>query len=232
MRAAEGATVASTVGRGRSTPSSSISTPIIRESKIADVQPDEIGAKGVSKQPTTANFLSQWWKELFAIFASVAFLIAVFAVLLNIDNTRLANWSMPFDMQPTALIAVLTTLSRVFLLAMIAEAIGQLKWKYFQQRPQRLDAIETFDSASRGALGSIAFLGKSPWKALLASLGAMMTILVLAMVSRLNATRSTMIETTIIHTERNISGTIRSAGPFFSERASAASSASWFTASS
>ena len=144
---------------------------------------EDSGAR--DKDVTTGAFLLLWWKELAAIVTSVAFLAAVFGVLLSIHDTKLENWSMPFDMQPTTLIALLTTLSRVFLLAVVAEAISQLKWVYFEKRPHKLEDIETFDSASRSAFGAAMFLGKIRWRAVAASLGAVITILVLAMVSHL-----------------------------------------------
>jgi hypothetical protein len=62
----------------------------------------------------------------------------------------------------------------------VAEGISQLKWTYFQQRPQRLYDMQIFDDASRGPLGSMTMLWNMNIRALVASTGAILTILSLA----------------------------------------------------
>lgn len=138
------------------------------------------GRDGVAvedKANSTTSFLLDWWKELAVILTSVAFLAAVYIVLLSVHDTRLEDWSMPFGVQPTALIATLITLCKLFLLVVVAEALSQLKWVYFEQQPHKLEDIEHFDSASRGAFGAILFLSKVRWRAVAASVGAVVTYL-------------------------------------------------------
>ena len=62
----------------------------------------------------------------------------------------------------------------------VAQGISQLKWTYFQQRPHRLAELQVFDDASRGPLGSLQLLWKIRWKAVVASLGALVCVLALA----------------------------------------------------
>lgn len=63
----------------------------------------------------------------------------------------------------------------------IGEGIGQLKWVYFEQRPHRLADFDTFDGGSRGPLGAIKMLYKINGRAIVASIGGIVTILALAM---------------------------------------------------
>lgn len=136
-----------------------------------------------AQRNTLAECFWLWWKEIGAISVSICFLGAVIGVLLGVNNTALSKWSMPFGMQPTTLIALLITLSKVFLLVVLAEALSQLKWVYFQRRPQSLRDFEHFDSASRGVFGSALFVYHVRWRAVAACIGAALTVLAIAMVS-------------------------------------------------
>ena len=136
---------------------------------------------GKQKSDTLTQFLLRWSAEIAAIVISVAFIAAVYVVLLMIHDTSLSKWAMPGGVQPTTVIAALITMSKLFLLAVVAEAVSQLKWTYFETRPHALHDIEHFDSASRGAFGATMFLFRIRWRAVAASIGAIVTILALAM---------------------------------------------------
>ncbi|KAK3684521.1 hypothetical protein LTR37_020196 [Vermiconidia calcicola] len=133
------------------------------------------------QEVTTIGWLKAWWTDLASVFVSVGLLIAVFAVLLSVDDTPLADWSMPFGIQPTALVAILITLCKLFLLDVVAEGISQLKWVYFEQRSHKLEDLERFDNASRGVWGSMKFLYFIHWQAIFGFVGALITILAVAM---------------------------------------------------
>ena len=66
------------------------------------------------------------------------------------------------------------------MLVAVTESISQLKRDHFHERPATLDRFQSFDEASRGPWGSFRFLTISRFKALLASLGAIITICGLA----------------------------------------------------
>ena len=73
------------------------------------------------------------------------------------------------------------TLCRITLAFTIAEGIGQLKWVFFEQREHKLSDFEQFDEATRGPWGATCFIWKINWRALVATFGAIMAILILAM---------------------------------------------------
>jgi hypothetical protein len=62
----------------------------------------------------------------------------------------------------------------------VSEALGQLKWSWFQQNSKQMWDFEIFDNASRGPWGSLLLLLRTKGKAL-AALGAMITICMMAL---------------------------------------------------
>lgn len=122
-----------------------------------------------------------WWPECLAMLGSIAFLIAIAAVLLAFHTKPLATWSMPWQIKPNTLVSILMTLCRLTMLVVVAECLSQLKWVYFQQRAHPLTHFQVFDDASRGPWGSLRLLIAVNWTAIAASFGAVITILALAM---------------------------------------------------
>lgn len=117
-----------------------------------------------------------WWWEIVLLLLGTVCVALMIAILAVMDNKPLEYWRLPI--RPNSLISVLSALARSFLLFPITEALGQLKWLYFEQaRP--LDQFHDFDEASRGPWGSLLFLGRMRLHALGASLGTLVTILLL-----------------------------------------------------
>jgi len=56
------------------------------------------------------------------------------------------------------IVSRLSTFAKGCILLLLSRSIGQLKWICFRSRRQRLSDLRTFDSASRGALGSAELL--------------------------------------------------------------------------
>lgn len=128
-----------------------------------------------SKKAAGSHF--GWWWEVYATSLAVASTIAVIAVLIFVQGKPLAEWKM--SIQPNSLVAIFSTIAKSALLVPIAECISQLKWTYFES-PRALSQLQVFDSASRGPWGALVLLWKTKATALLASLGAFITILLLA----------------------------------------------------
>jgi hypothetical protein len=78
------------------------------------------------------------------------------------------------------IVTVLSKVASAALILPISEAIGQLKWSWFHGKESK-DALdfEIFDKASRGAWGSVLLLVRTKGKSL-AALGALLTVLLLA----------------------------------------------------
>jgi hypothetical protein len=84
-------------------------------------------------------------------------------------------------MSPNALVSIGITLSKSSLLMLIAEGISQLKWAHFAEKRQVLYDLQLFDAASRGPWGAFLLLYARKFKPVLACIGAIITIVALAM---------------------------------------------------
>lgn len=126
-----------------------------------------------------SRWLSLWSWELLAVTTSVLALIATTAILYAYDDKTLDSWKAP--LRPNTVISTLSTLAKSSMLMAIGEGLGQLKWVYFEQRAHRLRDFEIFDEASRGPLGACRLLWRVHWRAFMASVGAAIVLLALAM---------------------------------------------------
>ncbi|KAF2146993.1 uncharacterized protein K452DRAFT_21 [Aplosporella prunicola CBS 121167] len=132
------------------------------------------------QQPNAPTFLAIWSWELCSIIFSIICTIAIIALLPILNNKPLARW--PFAILPNTIISTFITAIKASMLFVVAECISQLKWAHFgftKGRP--INDLERFDRASRGPWGSTLFLGSVRGHALLACIGALITIAALAM---------------------------------------------------
>lgn len=92
-----------------------------------------------------------------------------------LKDRPLAQWPLGLT-----IITVLSKVASAALILPISEAIGQLKWSWFHGKESK-DAFdfEIFDKASRGAWGSVLLLFRTQGRSL-AALGALLTVLLLA----------------------------------------------------
>ncbi|KAN0075681.1 Protein of unknown function (DUF3176) domain containing protein [Elaphomyces granulatus] len=104
---------------------------------------------------------------------------AVAAILAAIQDKPLNHWRFPI--QPNSMVSVFSALSNAALLFAVAKGLSQLKWIYFQKKRHRLYDLQIFDDASRGPLGSLRLLWMLKLQSTLASVGAIVAIVFLAM---------------------------------------------------
>ena len=123
----------------------------------------------------------KWWPELLGAVSSILLLIAIIAFLAVLDGSKLDDWHLAWQIKPPTVISILVTLCRINMAFFIAEGIGQLKWVFFEQREHQLSDFDQFDEATRGPWGATCFMWKINRRALVATCGALMAILILAM---------------------------------------------------
>ncbi|KAF2727743.1 hypothetical protein EJ04DRAFT_417970, partial [Polyplosphaeria fusca] len=98
-----------------------------------------------------------WWWEIGAITITLVSIILMMTIFLLMNNQPLHKWTLPI--QPSSLVAVLSTIARTALLYPVTECLGQLKWTYFDQATSRtLYRIQNFDQATRGPFGAVIFM--------------------------------------------------------------------------
>lgn len=135
-----------------------------------------------SRQHFGRLLLASWRFEVLTALFSVACIGGMAGVLFAVDGKQYGKWRLAnVHLTPNALLAILSTLAKSSALLILGEALGQLKWTYFQQQAHALLDLQTFDRATRGPLGALRFLWAMRLRAILASLGAIMTVLTLAM---------------------------------------------------
>jgi hypothetical protein len=94
-------------------------------------------------------------------------------------DKRIPDWI--FGLTLNAYISVLSKIASAALLLPVSEALGQLKWSWFNKgNSKKMWDFEIFDNASRGPWGSLLLLVRTKGKSL-AALGAAVTLFALAM---------------------------------------------------
>lgn len=105
--------------------------------------------------------------------------ITIAAVLPYLHEKPVSKWGIPIS--PNTFISTFITITKTSMLLVVAEGISQLKWSYFETQSHPIRELEDFDRASRGPWGFFTFLLRLKKRALLASIGAAIIIIALAM---------------------------------------------------
>jgi len=130
----------------------------------------------------SGNVIKRWLLELLSWIFSAICMAAIIGVLIYYKDDPLSNWTLADRTGVTlnAYISVLSKMAGAALILPVSEALGQLKWSWFQQNSKRMWDFEIFDNASRGPWGSMLLLLRTKGKAL-AALGAMITLCMMAL---------------------------------------------------
>ncbi|MCJ1474248.1 hypothetical protein MMC13_002906 [Lambiella insularis] len=119
----------------------------------------------------------EWIIEWIALFGSFVALGAIVIFLYHfnehVSSTRF------LDLHINSWVSGLSTVSKTLLLFSVGSAIGQQKWLWFR-RERALTALDEFDAATRDPKGAIKLLYNYNFSSL-ASLGALLALLALAM---------------------------------------------------
>lgn len=121
--------------------------------------------------------LRDWLWELGAAALSVSCTVVIVAVLYAFQDRALSSWQFVFQVSLNSFVSILSGLSRTSLLVSVASCISQLKWIHFAKSPASLYRMETFDLASRGPWGALMLLWRMNFKAKLAAMASLITIL-------------------------------------------------------
>lgn len=127
---------------------------------------------------SSGNILKRWLLEIISWMISAACMGAIIIVLLKLKDKRIPPW--PMGLTINTYVAILSKIAGAALILPVSEALGQLKWSWFQGDSKKMWDFEIFDNASRGPWGSFLLLIRTKLKAL-AALGALITIFSLAL---------------------------------------------------
>lgn len=127
----------------------------------------------------SGNVMKKWLIEIVSWLLSAACMSGIIVMLLVYKQKRIPTW--PLGLTLNAYISVLAKVASAALLLPVSEALGQLKWSWFQEdKSKKMWDFELFDSASRGPWGSFLLLIRTKGKNL-AALGALVTLFALAL---------------------------------------------------
>ncbi|KAF2675658.1 hypothetical protein K458DRAFT_324127, partial [Lentithecium fluviatile CBS 122367] len=127
----------------------------------------------------SGNILKRWLLETVSWLLSALCMGAIVVVLYLLrDRPVPKNWLMGLTLN--TYIAILSRIASAALLLPASEALGQLKWSWFQGDSKKMWDFELFDNASRGPWGSFLFLVRTKGRTL-AALGAAITIFAMAL---------------------------------------------------
>ncbi|KAJ4336035.1 hypothetical protein N0V95_008732 [Ascochyta clinopodiicola] len=116
----------------------------------------------------------RWLFEITCWFISAASLGAIVGIYVRINNERLADWGTLLSFAN-----VLGKFASAALIVPTTEALGQLKWNWFNDSPKAMWDFEIFDKATRGPWGAVMLLFRTKGRSL-AALGALLIVLLLA----------------------------------------------------
>lgn len=135
----------------------------------------------------SGNIIKRWLLEILSWIFSAMCMGAIIIVLAYFKDDPLSKWSSSkwslaekTGLTLNAYISVLSKMAGASLILPVSEALGQLKWSWFQQNSRQMWDFEIFDNASRGPWGSLLLLLRTKGKAL-AALGAMITLCLMAL---------------------------------------------------
>lgn len=109
--------------------------------------------------PPIKNIFSPWKLETFNCLLAIAMVGSMYGILQRYDGQPVPDWNIPINL--STLIAIITVIFRTSLVLILAELIGQAKWKYFvgngREDPPARRLIETshFNNASQGLFGAL-----------------------------------------------------------------------------
>jgi hypothetical protein len=129
------------------------------------------------KYNTTGNSTMRWRLEIISWIVSAVSMGAIVLALLLLQNKPTPKWH---GLTLNAYISELSKIACAALLLPVSEALGQLKWLWFQDRSKKMWDFEIFDNASRGPWGSFVLLFRTKGTTL-AALGAAITIFSMAL---------------------------------------------------
>jgi hypothetical protein len=105
---------------------------------------------------TSGNVVKRWLLEIISWILGALSMGAILGILIYFQDGSLPKW--PLGLTLNAYVSLLSKVSSAALLFPTSEALGQLKWSWFQRDSKKMWDFEIFDNASRGSWGSILLL--------------------------------------------------------------------------
>jgi hypothetical protein len=89
-----------------------------------------------------------WIWKISSLLVSTCCVGAIIVILLKYDNKPLPTWN--YGLTISGIISVLPVVAKASMILPIAEAISQLKWRWYWEQYRPIMDFQVFDAASRG----------------------------------------------------------------------------------
>lgn len=120
------------------------------------------------------RFNDYWiWEAILCVGSAVA-LICIVGVLKVYDGKPLPEW--PYGTTINSVLSWITQILTACMVGAVAPCLSQSKWIYFSAGKKSLDKMDSYDWASRGPLGCLAFMWTSKMRYVLCHLGSYLLI--------------------------------------------------------
>lgn len=153
-----------------------------RRLPVAPIQEDDESSSQKPVSPPareTSSWILTWSIETVASFFALSSFSVLVVVLKHYDGISPTAWPIGV-LTLNGLVAVLSTITRAALLALVSTSLSQGKWiQYAKPRGRRLVEFDLYDQASRSVWGSLLYLCRTRGMHV-ATFGAVLTILTLA----------------------------------------------------
>ncbi|KAI9926310.1 hypothetical protein MW887_004074 [Aspergillus wentii] len=127
---------------------------------------------------TVKSFASKvndyWVWQIVSCLISVMALFALIGVLFVYDHKAIPNW--PYGITINSVLSWISQILTACMVGAVATCLSQSKWIHFSSGERPLGEMNSYDWASRGALGCTAFLWRSKMRRS-ATIGALITIM-------------------------------------------------------
>ena len=120
------------------------------------------------------NIWKRWLFEIVCWLISATCLASIIIIYVHINNKQLADWN-----NLLTFANILGKFTSAALIVPTTEALGQLKWNWFNGSSKAMWDFEIFDKATRGPWGAAMLLFRTKGRSL-AALGAFLIVLLLA----------------------------------------------------
>lgn len=126
-----------------------------------------------SRFQKVSAFFGDWYYvwEVFGIVVSGLAIISICIVVYYFDDREAPNWTAkvpgrdkPFQLTLNSLLSILSVFGSTCAMIPVTKGLGQLKYLWFMEQDRNLADLETFDSASRGKVGSAQLIWKLRFK--------------------------------------------------------------------
>lgn len=118
--------------------------------------------KRIWQYNSSSNVIKRWLLEIISWVLSAICMSAIIGMLLHVKDKRPPQW--PLHLTLNTYISVLSKIASAALLLPTSEALGQLKWSWFQGDSKKMWDFEIFDNASRGPWGSLLLIIRTKGK--------------------------------------------------------------------